>query len=488
MVVASKRKRLGAFYTPESVAKTLVRWVAPQRSETLLDPSCGDGRFLAEHSSSFGVELDAGAASSALARASHACVHVGDLFEWAEKTTKRFECAAGNPPFIRYQRFSGSMRARALQLCARFGVEFSSLTSSWAPFLAVTASLLKQGGRMAFVVPAEIGHAPYAAPLVRYLAGRFARVQIVAVRDKVYPELSEDVWFLYAEGCGGKTDSLLITERTRLSPMDSEPPARGRRVRLSEWESWNCRLRPFFLPARARELYRAFVDSDETVRMSEVAKVRIGYVTGANEFFHLRPSEAARWRVPKRCLLPTVRNSRVLPADRVSDATINQWMERDDPVLLLRLGREGRLPNSVVHYLDSPSGHQARQSYKCRSRSPWYSVPDVRIPDGFLSYMSGITPQLVINGAACSCTNTVHAVDLVGRYAMSTVQRMWHTPLTRLSCEIEGHPLGGGILKLEPREAARVLLARPRLRLDDSEKEVIEGAVEMLRRWRHSGA
>jgi adenine-specific DNA-methyltransferase len=33
-------------------------------------------------------------------------------------------------------------------------------------FLVTTASLLKQGGRLAFVVPAEIGHAPYAAPLV----------------------------------------------------------------------------------------------------------------------------------------------------------------------------------------------------------------------------------------------------------------------------------------------------------------------------------
>jgi adenine-specific DNA-methyltransferase len=27
-----------------------------------------------------------------------------------------------------------------------------------------------------------------------------------------------------------------------------------------------------------------------------------------------------------------------------------------------------------------------------------------------------------------------------------------------LSCKLEGHPLGGGMLKLEPREAAQVLL------------------------------
>jgi adenine-specific DNA-methyltransferase len=33
--------------------------------------------------------------------------------------------------------------------------------------------------------------------------------------------------------------------------------------------------------------------------------------------------------------------------------------------------------------------------------------------------------------------------------------------MTALSCEIEGHPLGGGMLKIEPGEAARLLLTEP---------------------------
>jgi hypothetical protein len=35
---------------------------------------------------------------------------------------------------------------------------------------------------------------------------------------------------------------------------------------------------------------------------------------------------------------------------------------------------------------------------------------------------------------------------------------LWQTSLTRLSVEIEGHALGGGMLKLEPTEAGRVLV------------------------------
>jgi hypothetical protein len=36
----------------------------------------------------------------------------------------------------------------------------------------------------------------------------------------------------------------------------------------------------------------------------------------------------------------------------------------------------------------------------------------------------------------------------------------WQTSLARLSCELEGHALGGGVLKLEPTEAENTLLPR----------------------------
>ena len=166
----------------------------------MLDPSCGEGIFLALHKKSVGVEQDHRIYSRAVANAPWALVHEGDFFTWANSTVERFDFASGNPPFIRYQHFSGSTRQTALELCRTLGANFSGLTSSWAPFLVVTASLLKPGGRLAFVVPAEIGHAPYAQPLLTYLKQHFRTVQVVAVKEKLFPELSEDVWLLMLMG------------------------------------------------------------------------------------------------------------------------------------------------------------------------------------------------------------------------------------------------------------------------------------------------
>src|SRR5438477_3499152 len=132
-LLPNPQKRLGQFYTPAEVAQTLVRWVVEDRRHRLLDPSCGDGAFLACHRRSVGIELDRESAALAKSRAPWALVHEANFFTWAAETQERFHVAAGNPPFIRYQHFSGDTRETALATCARLGAKFNSLTSSWAP-------------------------------------------------------------------------------------------------------------------------------------------------------------------------------------------------------------------------------------------------------------------------------------------------------------------------------------------------------------------
>ena len=156
-------------------------------------------------------------------------------------------------------------------------------------------------------------------------------------------------------------------------------------------------------------------------------------------------------------------------------------------MLLLRIPKHAELPRAVTHYLDSPHGQKARQTYKCRNRNPWYSVPDVRVPQFFLTYMSGIAPSLVRNEVGATCTNALHAVYLHNGRLGDGLLDTWDSTYVQLSCEIEGHALGGGMLKLEPGEAARIVLPSLEARscLDDS---VLEGAVSTLRRWRHYGA
>ena len=484
-------KALGAYFTPEAVVDALVRWAVRNPADLLLDPSSGDGRFVARHPNSVGVERDPVSVAEASVRAPDATIIEGDFFAWVSDNRRRFDCAAGNPPFIRYQRFTGATRQAALDYCRRLGVVFSGLSSSWAPFIVAAASKLRTGGRIAFVVPAEIGHAPYAGPLMDYLVANFGSVHVVAIRRKIFPRLSEDCWLLFADNAGCRADVIQLSKLERFDPGGMPPPV-SERISVEAWRvQWRGRLRPFLLPPRIRRLYERMATDPGVTRLGRIARIGIGYVSGANRFFHLRPSDAGRLGIPDEFLVPSIRNSRYITGAVIDDIDIKRWVAKDEPVFLLRIPPRAKVPGAVQAYLDTEEGHRARTSYKCRNRMPWYTVPDVRRPAFVLTYMSGRSPALAVNRSRCTCTNALLAVDLRhglfdngGGFCEQRLSATWGSSVGRLSCELEGHPLGGGMLKLEPGEARHVLLV-PDTAVDRNDGALLEEGIEAMRQWRH---
>lgn len=477
-------KQSGAYYTPDSVVRSLLKWAVQDPGDRLLDPACGDGRFVANHTKSVGIELNSDSSAIAMRRAPSALIHTGDFFAWAGSTHETFECAAGNPPFIRYQLFSGVVRKRALALCARLGAKFSGLASSWPLFLVATAHLIRPGGRMAFVVPAEIGHAPYSAPLVRYLTANFGRVHIIAIKRKIFPKLSEDCWLLFADKKGNRTKNICLTALPKFEFRETPPPI-GTRLEIRVWEEkWNKRLRPLLMATPVQDLYQSMSSESSGTRLGDLARINIGYVSGANEFFHLRPSEVAKFGIPNDCLQTTVRSSRALPPLQLNHRVVERWLREDRKTLLLRLDRDQVLPRAVKAYLGTSQAEKASTTYKCRTREPWYVVPDIKIPDFFLSYMSGRRVSLVRNSAGCACTNALHSVQVKSKESLQRIKTATRSPFFQLSCEIEGHPLGGGMLKLEPREACNIVVPWE-IQLSDADTRIIQEGITELQSWRH---
>ncbi|MCM3874669.1 MAG: hypothetical protein ND895_28585 [Pyrinomonadaceae bacterium] len=480
----SAAKLIGQFYSPEGVASTLVNWLAPSATDRLLDPSCGDGRFISLHRNSVGVDVSAISCVQARLRAPWATIHESNFFEWAKGTSERFDCIAGNPPFIRYHNFSGTLRRQALELCAQNGAKFSALTSSWAPFLVVAAGLLRPGGKMAFVVPAEIGHANYSATLLDFLITHFERVVVVAIKEKIFSDLSEDVWLLFATGKGGKAR---FVELAALEKFVASPslPANMKKISVRALRENRMRLRRFILPDSILDYYANLPEKGRVVDFGSIARIGIGYVTGANDFFHLRPSEAKRLRIPDSLLKVSVRKGDQLRSRHVDSKCVESWIQADEPVMLLDLNGLKSLPSAVRNYLDSEAGRGAKRTYKCSNREPWYAVPDVFEPDAFLSYMSGKRPHLVGNRAGCVCTNSVHAVRLKRRMSLDRLVQAWEHPVCSLSIELEGHPLGGGLLKIEPGEANRILLVLGEDPKNNYDYELLKRGIDIAQSWRH---
>ena len=337
---------------------------------------------------------------------------------------------------------------------------------------------------MAFVVPAEVGHANYSVTLLDYLVTHFDRVVVVAIKEKIFSDLSEDVWLLYAAGKGGKCKFVEFATWERFHA--SAPPFHGaRRISVSDLRNHKMRLRRYLLPDSVLDYYSSLPQLGGVVNFGSIARIGIGYVTGANDFFHLRPSDAKRLRIPLSVLKVSVRKGDQLSSNYIDKETVKTWLNSDEPVLLLDLSKIKTVPSSVRKYLESDAAVEAKQSYKCRNRNPWYVVPDVSVPDAFLSYMSGASPNLVGNLAGCVCTNSVHAVRLKTQLTLDHLVKAWRHPVCGLSTEIEGHPLGGGLLKIEPGEASRILLAFGNGRKNRFDYTLIRQGTEIAKSWRH---
>ena len=492
---ASLKKAHGAYYTPDHVADFLAKWAVRNPTDVVLDPSAGGGVFLFAANTVFndlapsstgqiiGIELlsdthkqtqndlDAGGVNAKLVHA--------NFFQIVPTQLGLVDAVIGNPPFIRYQQFSGDVRNLALARSREAGVELSALTSSWAPFLVHAVQFLKDGGRLAVVAPAELVHANYARPVLRHLCDSFRRVSILAFDKRVFADLSEDTVLVLAEGKGAKHDKFTLS---KVSDTRHLAAAFKTEITLSvpDMSSGAIRMIEYFLSERVRDLYRAVRRNESVQKLGDFANVGIGYVTGANDFFHLSAADAKALQIPDRCLAPVVRSGADL---RGLYFTKRDWQvaaNRGTANYLLRVSAPfTKLPTSVRTYIARGRREGIHQRYKCRTRECWYEVPHVHDADGFLTYMSGDAPKVVTNKAGAFAPNTLHVIRMGknGSMAAQDLAAMWHSSVTALSCEIEGHSLGGGLLKLEPKEAQRVLV--PALRAESPFSAEIDRLVRL---------
>ncbi len=134
----SQRKLLGAWYTPPELVEAIVaevrRGFAPR---SVLDPACGDGRFLAPFADTAtvtGIDIDP---TTSWTNGDSLSIDWGD---------RQFEAVVGNPPFLNQLAASTSRGGRS-----KFGG--GPYADTAAEFLALAIRLARPGGRVGLVLP-----------------------------------------------------------------------------------------------------------------------------------------------------------------------------------------------------------------------------------------------------------------------------------------------------------------------------------------------
>ena len=420
----SVRER-GAYYTPADLAETLCRW-AIRRGDRVLDPACGDGVFLRAARSlgarTKGYEIDPASAQAAGADCGDFFDHLGDTYD----------AVVGNPPYVHFSRANAFRKARAA--AARLGVSFGAGASSWAPFLVAAAEAVRPGGRLAMVIPRETLFVDYAHALLAHLRRKFPRVDVICIRDFLFPGALEKVALLLC----GPGSGFRIREVGGLE--DLNPAWLDRTDDAEDSLAWSR------VPAACRDLARRALD--RLAPLSEMAGVSIGIVTGDKDYFLVRS-------LPSRAV--------VASPTWLRGATLSRADLRGRPRLLdVAADYAGGDPR-VDAYLALGIRRGVNRRYKCAERACWWRPRIGPPPDAFLTYLNDRLPRLVLNRARALCTNNLHRVTFREPLAVGA----FYNPATLLSVELGGRVLGDGALKLEPGDASRIRV--PRVRRDPLE-------------------
>lgn len=462
---SEKRKARGAFFTPPEIARYLCDWAVREPCDTVFEPSCGEASFLlaaGERLRSLGAnpllwgeqlqgveifDTSARNAETLLQDAGFdARVSVGDFFEHEPPIT--YDAIVGNPPFVRYQNFTGAARSRSMEAALAQGVRLSGLASSWAAFVVKAALHLSLGGRLALVLPAELLSVNYAQEVRRFLLRRFARVRLIMFEERVFPGVLEEVVLLLAEGTGGAS-CLEVHQTKDVSSLAS--------VEVAEWvqhtprgDKWTNAL----VAEEAFAIYQGLID-DRFELLRDWGRPYLGAVTGNNKYFSMSRADAASHGLTDEDLVrispPGARHLRGLT---FSDAAWKQLANEGARCLLLYPSADPS--DAALRYIEAGAKAGVSNAYKCRVRSPWWRVPLVEAPDLFLTYMNHDRPRLVTNAARAHILNSVYGVRLVdGRRKVGSdlLPIASLNSITLLGTEVVGRAYGGGLLKMEPREA-----------------------------------
>jgi len=460
---ATARHARGAYFTPEPLAAFMAHWALEGHGTRILEPSCGEAQFLetahkelagtGASAQLVGYELHEPTVKQARVRLGaqgiNAQIAQANFFELAG--TSDFDVVIGNPPYVRYQLHRGVDRQRSRAAAKEAGVELNELASIWAAFVVHATSFLAQGGRMAFVLPAELMFVNYAGSVRQMLLERFANVHLVVFEQRLFADAQEEVVLLLAEGYQQGPTAHFNLHQFRNAEDLAQLGAGTQHAPVQKAERWTGSL----VGIEAQSILSSALAHGHLSTLKAWGETSLGAVTGNNKWFTLSRERVQELGLAEQDLIrispPGSRHLRGLELDEA------MWQRLGEHGSATYLFRPAANPSTAGEsFIASGELEAVDQAYKCRVRSPWWRVPVLSVPDLFMTYMNADTPRLTTNQAGVHHINSIHGVYLgadvreLGRELLPLASL---NTLTMLGAEIIGRSYGGGILKVEPREA-----------------------------------
>ena len=464
---ASEEKLRGGFYTPNPIAAFILKWAFNGNKKLdILEPSCGDGVFLEEiqkgnyqYNSVTAIEFDEiEAEKSRNIGLEKAQVSHSDFHDFCINTKQRFDLIIGNPPYIRYQYFNKEQQQFAADIFGKANLKYSKLTNAWVSFVVGSSLLLKDSGKIGFVLPAEILQVSYAQPLREFLSKFYNKINIISFEKLVFPDIQQEVVLLLCEKNNSEThliEHLELRDAEELQKLDVsrlKSPKKKIDFKSNKWTF-------YFLDQKEIDFLERLQENQQIPKLGEYAKVEVGITTGSNPFFTV-PFSTVQFYNLEKYAKPLVGRSVQVPSAIFTEKDWQKNRAEEARTHLLTFPKMNDLNGSMGarDYIAWGEEQKINEGYKCRIRDEWQIVPSLRISDALFIRRNNLYPKLIINEAGAYTTDTMHRVTVKPNAEIKALTASYYNSLSLAFSEICGRSHGGGVLELMPNEVEEILL------------------------------
>lgn len=459
----------GQFWTPQWIARPMVRYSMPESGE-LLDPAFGMGAFLEAFTGLGGTgkgmrfvgrEVDAEILREFSQRNTSTDYKV-DLRDFIlDPPSEQYTGIIANPPYVRHHRLTPEVKAKGRLLSIEaMGRPLDARAGLHIYFLIQSLMLLEPGGKLAFIMPADVCEGIFANRLWNWIASTY-RIDCVitfAPAATPFPGIDTNPIILFlrnnppagsfswakvmapgglaldsfvADGFGEKDDQALKAV--------TRPLAEGLATGLSREPACGYKSRHV---------------------LGEFAFVRRGIVSGANGFFLMTRTEVRQRGIANEFLLPAVARTRDVAGDLLAMADLDRLDAKGRPTMLL--SPDGRslndFPSPVLNYLRDGERTGIPKGAVCSARRPWYRMETRLIPPILFAYLGRRNARFIqnlagavpLNGFLCLYPRSNDQGFAESLWAVLSDAR------TAGNLRLVGKSYGCGAIKVEPRALERL--------------------------------
>lgn len=494
----SQQKLRGGYYTPSELSDFIINWaLSDGEKHNILEPSCGDGVFLEsllKHKgntefSCTAIELNKEEAEKSINTINnHVNINVinDDFFKVFNDilSAQKYDLIIGNPPYIRYQYLSPEQRNVQSNILVANNMKSNKLINAWVSFVVASVQILNDGGKIGFVIPAELLQVAYAEELRLFLMDNLSKVTVITFEDLIFPDVQQEVVILLGEknytSSGSSTAEISLIEVKELSDLNNKifnSPIEYKQVDHTR-EKWT----KYFLTNNEIGLVRGIQSHSKFLKFIDVAHIDIGITTGNNKYFSVEQETVQRYDL----------SSYTIPLIGRSAHANGVFFNHEDWIENVEKG----LRSQLLYFADEPTEYFSKlqqayihwgeynkhnEGYKLGLRKHWYHIPSVWIPDAFFLRRNDRFPKFVLNNINAVSTDTMHRIRFKNNLNSKKVLLSYYNSITFASTEIEGRSYGGGVLEILPGELEKIIL--PDLQsLDDNTTDYLLNRIDQTLR------